>query len=71
MSAVIEKYKTDVIRFVRCKVSNSEDAQDIVAETWKVALEEIWDFEYRGVPIKNWLFEMGAALLERREMRQK
>jgi RNA polymerase sigma-70 factor (ECF subfamily) len=75
-SALYNRYYRDVWRFIRSKAPNENEAKDIFGEVWLVVIEKISEFEWRGVPIKAWLFEIAerqvrASSRKRKEEREK
>jgi len=58
MTAIYERYDKDVWRFIRSRVSSETEADEILGEVWVVVSEKIYDFKWRGVPIKSWLFKI-------------
>ena len=52
------RYTEEILRVVRSKGLQEVDAEDITMEVWIVALERIRGFEWRGIPIKKWLFSI-------------
>jgi RNA polymerase sigma factor (sigma-70 family) len=58
-SAIYRRYYLDVWRFIRSDVACEADAKDIYGEVWRVVLNRLDEFEWRGIPIKYWL--LGVA----------
>ncbi len=56
---IFERHYRSVFRFVRFRLGNPEQAEDLASQTFEVAFRSVDRFDYRGVPIEGWL--MGIA----------
>jgi RNA polymerase sigma-70 factor, ECF subfamily len=56
-------YFPKVYGFIASKTYNSDDAEDIVGDTFMKALEKLHTFEWRGVPFGAWLFRIARNTL--------
>ena len=56
---IFERHYRSVFRFVRFRLGNPEQAEDVASQTFEVAFRSVDRFDYRGVPIEGWL--MGIA----------
>jgi len=55
---IYKRYHRDVWRFIRSRVNAKTDADEIFGDVWVVVAEKIYDFEWRGISIKSWLFKI-------------
>ncbi|GAB4322122.1 MAG: RNA polymerase sigma factor [Dehalococcoidia bacterium] len=58
-SEIFERHYRTVYGFVRYRLRQPEEAEDIAAQVFEVAYARASSFDYRGVPIEAWL--MGIA----------
>ena len=58
-SQLFESHYSPIYRFVRYRLRNPEEAEDIASQVFEVAYRRADSFDYRGVPIGAWL--MGIA----------
>lgn len=56
-------YLPKVHAFVASKVSNSDDAEDLTSEIFIKVLQNIHQFEWRGIPFGGWLFKIARNTL--------
>ena len=73
-SALYERHARDVYRFSLYLSGDFALAEDITAETFHQALENLPKFEWRGVPFAAWLFRIASNAISdhyRREAKQK
>jgi len=55
-----ERYFDRVYAFAVTRTGNRAAAEDVTAETFRQALENLSRFEWRGVPFSAWLFRIAA-----------
>ena len=63
-----------IYAYVSRRVGSRAEAEDITAETFHQALENLPRFEWRGVPVAAWLFRIASNAISdhyRREAKQK
>jgi RNA polymerase sigma-70 factor (ECF subfamily) len=68
-----ERYFNRVYAFALTRTGNRAAAEDVTAETFRRALQNLTKFEWRDVPFSAWLFRIAAnaaADLSRRAPRQ-
>lgn len=58
-SEIFERHYRSVYAFVRYRLRDAEEAEDIASQVFEVAYTRAASFNYRGVPIEGWL--MGIA----------
>lgn len=56
-------YFPKVYAFVASRISNRDDAEDIVSDIFMKVLEHLPKFEWRGVPFAAWLFRIARNTL--------
>jgi RNA polymerase sigma-70 factor (ECF subfamily) len=62
-SEIFEAHYANVYAFVRSRLGNMADAEDIAAQAFEVALARADRFDYRGVPIEAWLVGIARNLV--------
>jgi len=68
-----ERYFDRVYAFALTRTANRTAAEDVTAETFRSAFQNLSGFEWRGVPFSAWLFRIAANAatnLQQRERRQ-
>jgi RNA polymerase sigma-70 factor (ECF subfamily) len=55
-----ERYFDRVYAFAVTRTRDRASAEDVTAETFRAALENLSRFEWRGVPFSAWLFRIAA-----------
>lgn len=68
-----ERYFDRVYAFAITRTGDRTAAEDVMAETFRIALQNISRFEWRGMPFSAWLFRIAAnaaADLHRRAARE-
>ena len=55
-----ERYFERVYAFALTRTRNRAAAEDVTADTFRQALENLPQFEWRGVPFSAWLFRIAA-----------
>ena len=55
-----ERYFDRVYAFAFTRTGDRTAAEDVAAETFRVALENLPRFEWRGVPFSAWLFRIAS-----------
>jgi RNA polymerase sigma-70 factor (ECF subfamily) len=58
-SEIFELHYSTIFRFVRYRLTNAAEAEDIASQVFEIAYSHADRFDYRGVPIEAWL--MGIA----------
>lgn len=58
-----DRYVTQVYRYCYGKTGSHEDAEDVTAETFRRALENIERYTWRGNPFGAWLYRIAANLI--------
>jgi RNA polymerase sigma factor (sigma-70 family) len=59
-SQLYERYFDRVYAFALTRTGERTAAEDVTAETFRQALENLSRFEWRGVPFSAWLFRIAA-----------
>ena len=59
-AAIYERYHDQIYRFALVRTRDDAAAQDVTSETFKLALENLAKFEWRGVPISAWLYRIAG-----------
>src|SRR5262245_46352553 len=59
-AAIYRLHYQAIGRYLYRRVGNRDAAEDLVAETFLVALREIRRFEWRGIPILHWLYRIAT-----------
>lgn len=67
---VYDLYMHRVYAFCLARTRNREEAEDVTAQTFERALQNIAGYESRGKPMSAWLFRIAANLLIDRGRRQ-
>ena len=55
-----ERYFNRVYAFALVRTANRTAAEDVTAETFRLAFQNLSRFEWRGVPFSAWLFRIAA-----------
>lgn len=55
-----ERYFDRIYAFALVRTGNRTAAEDVTAETFRRALQNLARFEWRGVPLSAWLFRIAA-----------
>ncbi len=58
LETIFIRHHKDVWRYVRSRVSNASDADEISSAVWLVVIEKIYKFIWTGTPIKAWLLSI-------------
>jgi RNA polymerase sigma-70 factor (ECF subfamily) len=58
-----EQHVERIYKYVQYRVSNNADAEDLTARVFVRALQNIQNFEYRGVPFSAWLYRIAHNLV--------
>jgi len=59
-ATLYERYFDRVYAFALTRTGERTAAEDVTAETFRVALENLSRFEWRGVPFSAWLFRIAS-----------
>jgi RNA polymerase sigma-70 factor (ECF subfamily) len=59
-AVLYERYFDRVYAFALTRTGDRLSAEDVTAETFRVAFENLARFEWRGVPFSAWLFRIAA-----------
>ncbi len=62
-SVLFERHYRAVFAFVRYRLVETDEAEDIAAQVFEVAYTRAASFDYRGVPIEAWLFGIARNLV--------
>lgn len=66
------RHHASVHRFVRSRLHNPADAEDVAADVFLRALRSIGRYQARGLPFRNWLFQIAAhAVLDHMRARRR
>ncbi|MFQ5382100.1 MAG: RNA polymerase sigma factor [Dehalococcoidia bacterium] len=60
---IFESHYRAIFRFVRFRLSDPEQAEDLASQTFEVAFRSVDRFDYRGVPIEAWLIGIARNLV--------
>ncbi len=63
---LFERHARRVYAFVAVRVRNRAEAEDVTSEVFHLALKNLKQFEYRGIPFSAWLFRIAANALAQR-----
>jgi RNA polymerase sigma-70 factor (ECF subfamily) len=58
-----DRHRLRIFRFIRCKVANTQQAQDLTSEVFLRMVNHLADFEPRGVPFTAWLYRIARNLI--------
>lgn len=61
-SELFEQHYHSVFVFVRYRVRNADEAEDLAAQVFEIAYARADRFDYRGVPIQAWLIGIARNL---------
>ncbi|MFN2464521.1 MAG: sigma-70 family RNA polymerase sigma factor [Candidatus Dormibacteria bacterium] len=64
-----DRYFDRVYSYVYYHCGNREQAEDITAATFQKGLEELPNFQWRGIPYSAWLYRVAANQLSRERRR--
>lgn len=67
--AIYERYRDRIFAFVLKRVDDEATAQDITSETFRIALENLPKFEWRGVPLSAWLYRIAERCCSKVSLR--
>jgi len=67
-SEIYETYAKDVFRYVYIILKDKSDTEDIVSETFLIALKKIKRFSWQGISIKFWLFGIARNLIKQKKV---
>lgn len=60
---IFERHYRFVFTFVRYRLNDSRQAEDIASQTFEIAYRNVERFDYRGVPIEGWLTGIARNLV--------
>ena len=60
---LFDKYYPKILNYVSHRVSSVMLAEDIVAETFYIALDKLWQFRWQGVSFSAWLYRIATNLI--------
>ena len=60
-----------IARYVRRRVGDPDLTDDLVAETFTVALEKLGGYRERGLPFRAWLYRLASTAIHRWVRRQR
>ena len=60
-----DKYYDRIFSFVLRKVSDREAARDLTQETFNIALQNLWQFRFKGVTIGAWFYRIALSQVSR------
>ncbi|MCA9379243.1 RNA polymerase sigma factor [Candidatus Dojkabacteria bacterium] len=58
-----EHYHPHLLRFVQSKISQSEIAEDLTAQTFEKAIKNLSGFEWQDVSFSAWLYQIAKRLI--------
>ena len=61
-SRIFEAHWSAVYRFVRSRIDDADDAEDIASQVFEVAFARADSFDYRGLPVEAWLIGIARNL---------
>jgi RNA polymerase sigma-70 factor (ECF subfamily) len=64
-AAIYRLHYSTIGRYLYRRVGDRTAAEDLVAETFLIALREIRRFQWRGVPVLHWLFRIATHAANR------
>ncbi len=60
---IFEAHYRSVFSFVRFRLNQTEEAEDIASQVFEIAYANAYRFDYRGAPIAAWLFGIARNLV--------
>jgi RNA polymerase sigma factor (sigma-70 family) len=58
-----ERYVSLVYRYIRFRINSDQDAEELTSEVFVKVWNSVQSYEWRGVPIKAWLFRIAHNLI--------
>jgi RNA polymerase sigma-70 factor (ECF subfamily) len=58
-----DQYSPMVYRYIRFRVNSDADAEDLTAEVFVKVWRALPSYEWRGVPLRSWLFRIAYNLI--------
>lgn len=55
-SHIFDQHFRAIYTFVRYRVRNTDEAEDLASQVFEVAFRRAGSFDYRGIPIEGWLY---------------
>ncbi len=71
LSALYEQYFPKVYRYVASRLASTEDAEDVTEEIFLRVLNNVGNFEWRGLPFGAWVFRIARNEIISHVRRQK
>ncbi len=65
LAIIFDAYAKDIYAYILSLSKNKLTAEDITSQTFKIALEKIDKFVWRGISIKYWLFRVAHNELQK------
>jgi len=65
-----QKYALRIHRFIRARTGSEERARDLTAAVFTRALDNLSEFNWRGVPMGSWLFRIASNVIHDAYTRQ-
>lgn len=60
-AVLYDKYYEQIFRYIYQRVDDKEHAFDITQQVFIKALENLYKYEYRGVPFASWLYRIASS----------
>lgn len=60
-AALYDKYYEQIFRFIYQRVDDKEAAFDATQQTFLKALNNLYKYEFRGVPFASWLYRIASS----------
>jgi len=60
---IFERHYRTVFAFIRFRLHDADEAEDIAAQAFEIAFSRAGHFDYRGVPIEAWLIGIARNLV--------
>ena len=68
-AAIYERYFDRIYAYALTRTGNRTAAEDVTAETFRLAFQNLGRFEWRGVPLSAWLFRIAANAASDHQLR--
>ena len=62
-SQIFDQHFRAIFTFVRYRVRNADEAEDLASQVFEVAFRRAASFDYRGIPIEGWLYGIARNVL--------
>ncbi len=60
---LFERHARRIYAFVAVRVGNRSEAEDLTSEVFHLALKNLKQYEYRGLPFSAWLFRIASNVI--------